>query len=228
MLFGFEKNREIIPEIYRSLDQQELVMNFLIQYNSCVKDEMKIPLIYGKQAKNIREVFNNFIKDVFKVKFGKIKTVFRYNGFQARRLIFQTKKIKKYDLDQIFNIYHNGIYFNTQSLFSDYVYDKISRQNSDKMIDQQRDFIIIDKKIAIWALCKKIDIHNLEIEDEVQKISTFIEKNKFEKLYIVCPRNKNFKHFVEIKHFLCDLNKTMLKLVPYKISNQLIRRNKCQ
>ncbi|EOI4017275.1 hypothetical protein ACMTV0_000947, partial [Campylobacter jejuni] len=25
-------------------------------------------------------------------------------------------------------------------------------------------------------------------------------------------------------HFLCDLNKTMLKLVPYKISNQIIRR----
>ncbi|EOJ1815313.1 hypothetical protein ACM2GR_001169, partial [Campylobacter jejuni] len=24
--------------------------------------------------------------------------------------------------------------------------------------------------------------------------------------------------------FLCDLNKTMLKLVPYKISNQIIRR----
>lgn len=92
MLFGFEKNREIIPEIYRSLDQQELVMNFLIQYNSCVKDEMKIPLIYGKQAKNIREVFNNFIKDIFKVKFGKIKTVFGCNGFHARRLIFQTKK----------------------------------------------------------------------------------------------------------------------------------------
>lgn len=56
------------------------------------------------------------------------------------------------------------------------MYDKISRQNSDKIIDQQRDFIIIDKKIAIWVLCKKIDIYNLEIEDEIQKISTFIKK----------------------------------------------------
>ncbi|EOH0166853.1 TPA: hypothetical protein ACVZ43_000221, partial [Campylobacter jejuni] len=49
-------------------------------------------------------------------------------------------------------------------------------------------------------------------------------ENNFEKFYIVCPRNKNFTHFIEIKHFLCDLNKTMLKLVPYKISNQIIRR----
>ncbi|EOH2492397.1 hypothetical protein ACLWW5_001436, partial [Campylobacter coli] len=35
---------------------------------------------------------------------------------------------------------------------------------------------------------------------------------------------KKFTHFIQIKHFLCDLNKTMLKLVPYSITNKLIRR----
>lgn len=228
MLFGFEKNREIIPEIYRSLDKKDLIMTFLIQYNSCVEDEMKIPLIYGKQAKSIQEAFDNFIKDISKAKFGKIKTIFKWNEFQERRLIFQTRNLKKCNLNQILKFYRNGLYFDAQSLFSDYVYDKISRQNPDEMIDQQRNIIVVNKKFAIWALCKKIDICNLEIENEMQKILTFIENNNFEKLYIVCPRNEKFKHFIEIKHFLYDLNKTMVKLVPYKISNQLIRRNKCQ
>ncbi|EEA6399848.1 hypothetical protein G3Z03_000801, partial [Campylobacter jejuni] len=77
-------------------------------------------------------------------------------------------------------------------------------------------------------LCKEINTHNLKIENEIHGLLNLIKENNkennFEKFYIVCPRNKNFTHFIEIKHFLCDLNKTMLKLVPYKISNQIIRR----
>ncbi|EHT1233016.1 hypothetical protein KW946_000849, partial [Campylobacter jejuni] len=86
------------------------------------------------------------------------------------------------------------------------------------------DLIIIDKKFAILPLCKEINAHNLKIENEIHGLLNLIKENNFEKFYIVCPRNKNFTHFIEIKHFLCDLNKTMLKLVPYKISNQIIRR----
>ncbi len=76
----------------------------------------------------------------------------------------------------------------------------------------------------ILPLCKEINTYNLKIENEIHELLNLIKENNFEKFYIVCPRNKNFTHFIEIKHFLCDLNKTMLKLVPYKISNQIIRR----
>ncbi|EAH8788285.1 hypothetical protein EWV11_04235, partial [Campylobacter jejuni] len=79
-------------------------------------------------------------------------------------------------------------------------------------------------KIAVLPLCKEVDLQNLNIENEIQKISKFIYQNQFDQIYIVCPRNKNFTHFIQIKHFLCDLNKTMLKLVPYSITNKLIRR----
>ncbi|TKX30575.1 hypothetical protein [Campylobacter estrildidarum] len=229
MLFGFEQDKEIIPQVYNFLDKQELIMTFLIQYNSCVEDEMKIPLIYGKNAKNIQDAFKNFIEDISNVNFGKIKIVFKCHLSKTRKgLIFKTKKLENYNLKQILKNYTYGLCFNAQKLFNDYVYDKISKQNPNKTVNQKDDLIIVDKKYAILTLCKKINKHNLEIENEIHRSLTLIRENNFSKFYIVCPRNENFTRFIEIKHFLYDLNKTMLKLVPYKISNQLIRRNKCQ
>ncbi|TKX32225.1 hypothetical protein [Campylobacter aviculae] len=225
MLFGFNQNQDIIPEIYSSLNKQDLIMTFLIQYNFCVDEKLKIPLFYGKNAKSIRDVFEKFIYDISHVHFGKIKNIFKLRLKATNKgFIFKTKSVKKYNLKQIFKNYYYGMCFNTHNLFCDYVYNKISKQNIDRVVDQKDNLIIVDQKCAILPLCKEIDIHNLEIENEIHKLLTLIRENNFDRFYIVCPRNENFTHFIEIKHFLCDLNKTMLKLVPYKISNQLIRR----
>ncbi|EAH5307892.1 hypothetical protein D8W01_05475 [Campylobacter jejuni] len=230
MLFGFDDKQEFIPQIYRYLNNQELMLTFLTQYNASVDSALKIPLLYAKNTKSLKMIFGNFLHNIMHVSFGKIQNInIKLNTyafyFQKRKsLIFNTKISKNVDLLRLLRIYLYGICFDAQILFSSYVYDKISFQNNGKNIDQDGDLIIIDKKFAILPLCKEINTHNLEIENEIYELLNLIKENNFEKFYIVCPRNKNFTHFIEIKHFLCDLNKTMLKLVPYKISNQIIRR----
>ncbi|EDO8877890.1 hypothetical protein GNZ76_02080 [Campylobacter coli] len=230
MLFGFDDKREFIPQVYSSLCKQELVKTFLIQYNASVDSVLRIPLSYARSAKDLKKPFQNFLQDVIHTPFGKIKNVdknltLNISYFQKRKgLIFKTKIFQNIDILRLLRAYFRGICFDAQVLFDFYVYDKISHQNQNRSIIQNDNLIIIDNKIAVLPLCKEVDLQNLNIDNEIQKISKFIYQNQFEQICIVCPRNKKFTHFIQIKHFLCDLNKTMLKLVPYSITNKLIRR----
>ncbi len=230
MFFGFDKEQEFVPKIYSHLGKEELIITFLIQYNASVGNTLKIPLSYTKNTKTLKMLFRNFLYDAMHISFGKIKKInikiSQYALlFQERKnFIFKTKITRKIDFLRLLRIYFNGICFDAQILFSTYVYDKISWQNRDKNVIENNGLIVIENNFAILPLCKEINVQNLEIENEIHKILNLINYNHFDKFYIVCPRNENFTHFIEIKHFLCDLNKTMLKLVPYKISNQLIRR----
>ncbi len=230
MLFGFDDKREFIPQVYSSLCKQELVKTFLIQYNASVDSVLKIPLSYARSTKDLKMPFQNFLQDLIHMPFGKIKNINKnltlsISYFQKRKgLIFKTKIFRNVDILRLLRAYLRGICFDSQVLFDFYVYDKISHQNQNRSIVQNDNLIIIDNKIAVLPLCKEVDLQNLNIENEIQKISKFIYQNHFDQIYIVCPRNKNFTHFIQIKHFLCDLNKTMLKLVPYSITNKLIRR----
>ncbi|EPN1354073.1 hypothetical protein ACTVE7_001741 [Campylobacter coli] len=222
MLFGFDDKREFIPRVYSSLCKQELVTS--------IDSALRISLSYAKSAKDLKMPFQNFLQDVIHTPFGKIKNIdknltLNISYFQKRKsLIFKTKIFQNVDILRLLRAYFRGICFDAQVLFDFYVYDKISHQNQNRSIVQNDNLIIIDNKIAVLPLCKEVDLQNLNIDNEIQKISKFIYQNQFEQIYIVCPRNKKFTHFIQIKHFLCDLNKTMLKLVPYSITNKLIRR----
>lgn len=55
MLFGFDDKREFIPQIYHYLNNQELMLTFLTQYNASVDSDLKIPLLYAKNAKAVAQ-----------------------------------------------------------------------------------------------------------------------------------------------------------------------------
>ncbi|EKP7741207.1 hypothetical protein QL714_000661, partial [Campylobacter jejuni] len=54
MLFGFDDKREFIPQIYHYLNNQELMLTFLTQYNASVNSDLKIPLLYAKNTKSLK------------------------------------------------------------------------------------------------------------------------------------------------------------------------------
>ena len=59
MLFGFDDKQEFIPQIYRYLNNQELMLTFLTQYNASVDSALKIPLSYAKK-------YQEFKNDIWK------------------------------------------------------------------------------------------------------------------------------------------------------------------
>lgn len=230
MFFGFSNGKELIPKIYQGSARKELNLIFLYQYNANVEDDLKIPFHYAKKAENLQDIFKLFLKDLLCVDFNKARkiciqsNVYIENFDIKKNKIFKTNSMNFMQLKKNLKIYFYGICFKTQDLFVGYVYDKISKQNPDKSLFLKDNFIIIEQKIALLVYSKKIDINKLENCGEIEEALNLIRKNSFLAFYIIYPKNDNFNHFIEIKHFLCDLSKTMLKLVPYSISNKLIRR----
>ncbi|EAI0568208.1 hypothetical protein E0211_02760, partial [Campylobacter jejuni] len=122
MLFGFDDKQEFIPQIYRYLNNQELMLTFLTQYNASVDSALKIPLSYAKNTKSLKMIFGNFLHDIMHVSFGKIQNInIKLNAyafyFQKRKsLIFNTKISKNVDLLRLLRIYLYGICFDAQIL----------------------------------------------------------------------------------------------------------------
>lgn len=108
MLFGFDDKREFIPQIYHYLNNQELMLTFLTQYNASVDSDLKIPLLYAKNTKSLKMIFENFLHDIMHVSFGKIQNInIELNAyafcFQKRKsLIFNTKISKNVDFFKTF------------------------------------------------------------------------------------------------------------------------------
>ncbi|KAA6227649.1 MULTISPECIES: hypothetical protein [unclassified Campylobacter] len=230
MFFGFDKKDEFIPEIYANYNRTKINEIFLYQYNANVDDDLKIPLSYAKKARNLKEIFKLFLYDLSNVNFAKIDKIclqaslFVKNFKTKKPYFFNATKSNESSLKKLFKLYFYGACFKNSELFTHYVYDKISRQNPNLNFILKDNLLIINKEFALLIFDKKIDTNKLDIDNEIQKALSLITKNSFCKLYIVCPRSENFTHFIQIKHDLCDLNKIMLKLVPYSISNKLIRR----
>ncbi len=230
MFFGFSKHKEFVPELYKDYARKELHLIFLYQYNANVKENLKIPIFYAKNAKNLQEIFGLFLKDLLNAPFKKARkiciqsNIYIQNFYTKRSGVFKTHCKDFAKLKEFLRIYFYGICFKTQDLFLGYVYDKISRQNPGKSLFLKDDLIVIEQKLALLICTQKIDTKNLKSNSQLEKALNLICKNSFEALYIIYPKNDSFNHFIKIKHFLCDLNKTMLKLVPYSISNKLIRR----
>ncbi|MCW1694892.1 hypothetical protein OLT92_04930, partial [Campylobacter jejuni] len=66
--------QEFIPQIYRYLNNQELMLTFLTQYNASVDSALKIPL-YAKIPRSLKMIFGNFLHNIMHVSFGKIQNI---------------------------------------------------------------------------------------------------------------------------------------------------------
>lgn len=228
MYFGFSNHQEFVPSIYKNYTREQINYIFLCQYNANMEKFLKIPFYYGVKAKNLKNIFEIYIKELLHVKFQKIIKLYKFNCFlqniERKKLIFKENKIIHPKIENLLQFYTYGICFKTNDLFAGYVFDKICKQNPSKKITQMNNIIFIEQECAVLTLSEKIDSKNLQIEKTLSYIQEFVKNHSFDKIYIVYPKNENFTHFIQIKHFLYDLKKTMVKLVPYSITNKLIRR----
>ncbi|AJC85928.1 hypothetical protein [Campylobacter sp. RM16704] len=231
-MFGFSTKEDIVPTIFKDLEQANINYIFLNLYNALVENELKIPYKYAIMANSIKNIFELRIQDVLKnnpLKPTKTKQFCSYShkiikAYTERRLceIKFEEKIPKYALAKLIqNIFLSSKFIiDPQVAFEAFVYDKICKSNTKAKVDIQKNIIIINEKIAVMPYFFENN------KKDIQTALNIIKENSFEIFYIVYPRNKNFNRYKKIRHFLCENNKTLLKLVPYTINNQILRRCK--
>ncbi|EAW0606150.1 hypothetical protein YZ24_04515 [Campylobacter lari] len=229
-MFGFNEKEDFIPKIFRDLEQKSINYIFLNLYNSLVEDDLKIPYIYAKKADCLRNIFELKIQNMSiekTLRFSKIKQfcpyshkiIKAYKEGKLNQIQFEAK-MPKYALAKLIqNVFLSPSFtLPLQVAFEAFVYDKICKSNTKSKVKIYKNIIIINEKMAVMPLfCKDSD-------KDIELALQFIKDNSFERFYIVYPGNKNFTQYEEIRYFLCENNKTLLKLVPYTINNQILRR----
>ncbi len=229
-MFGFDLKGDIIPMIFKDLEQVSINHIFLNLYNALVECELKISYKYATRAYSIKNIFELKIQDMCKDKILKINKIKHFCPYSHRIIkaykegklnsIKLENKIPRYTVAQLIqNIFlSSNFIIDSQVAFESFVYDKICKSNDKAKINIQDNIIIINDKMAVMPLFFE------NYKKDINVALNLIGKNSFEKFYIVYPRNKNFSQYKEIRYFSYENNKTLLKLVPYAINNQILRR----
>ncbi|AQW81949.1 hypothetical protein [Campylobacter pinnipediorum] len=242
MKFGYLSDiGEITPDIFSNLDSVSRLKTFIKLYNSCVEQELKLPLHYSKY-KNIKNAFKHRIQDLLEfdsnLKKTKVKTfcavsnliIFYYKNKQFDNIKYITKQPKNKAAKMIKMLYINSHFelcFDANFMFSQFVYDRIAYKNFDKDVSFQNDSICICKD-SKKLLCVLTSFKNFSLDDtsslsnEISSAVKAIKEYGFDRVYVVMPRNDNFRKHIEVRHCECDFNQ--IKLVPYAIDNKKTKK----
>lgn len=238
MKFGYLSSiGEITPSIFSGLNKAQRAKVFLVLYNTCVQNELKIPLKYAKFI-NLKTIFNNRIKDLLRPKNINFKRASSFclvsnviinayeNGdFSALKDI---AKEPKYPVAKLIKmLFISGdfeICFNANDMFSQFVYEKISQKHPDKKLFFKDNIISIKQEnrrlFGILPSFKEISLDDLRnINNEINLAVSALNLSDYERVYIVFPRNNKFRRHVEVRH--CECANGGIKLVPYTISNKI-------
>lgn len=201
----------------------------LFLYNFSMPNELQIPFRYAKFG-SIKDALRHFIIDSISpkvLKFTKCKkfcprsnsVIFGFlNGtLQNSNTLFSVEL----RLARLINMYNTNE-IDMDSLFREFVFDKILKRNSDKKVYFLNDIIIIEsngkKALAIMTKFYKLDMQKLPcIDAYVKQGFDIIDKIGVDKFYLVFPRNSSFKKHIEI------IGKHSLKLIPYTLKHTLCK-----
>lgn len=226
---------EITPNIFLKLDRISRVRAFITLYNSCVEDDLKLPLYYAK-FKSVKAAFKARIDDLLKFKNGSKTSKFcvvsnliilAYKQKRFEKIININAQPKYPVAKMIKMLYLNGKFelcFDANFMFSQFVYDKISHKNCDKEINFCNNFISISQKgkklLCVLPSFKDFNVGSAnKLSKEMDLAVKAVRDYGFERVYVVMPRNTEFKRHIEVRH--CECGGSQIKLVPYTISNKI-------
>lgn len=206
----------------------------LFLYNFLTRNE--IPQTYAKYP-SLNVALYKFAMDLthpFDLKFSRCKQIcvyssliinsFKFNDLNAIKGKFGTPKLKcaQILLSLICNI------FEPNFMFRFFVYSKILKQNRDKNVYIKNDLIIIEStgvKFGVKTYFEAVNLADLTpLKCNISSALCVKNSEKLDNLYLVFPRNINFKKHIEIKS---QNNVNMgVKLVPYTL-NYSLKGQKC-
>ena len=114
---------------------------------------------------------------------------------------------------------------NSYELFTHHVFSRVKRQNPDVAITQEASRIVIQSSecaeaLHLYPTWKTIEHRvDLEAHEEINRAIDLLESQECKHIYLLFPRNENFRKHVPIRSPKLDALgiEYTLKLVPYTI-----------
>ena len=246
--FGFDINNEFLPSFdmfYSDINKRRM---FLKLYNQDVpcdikfsKEELKqcnnstlYDIFINKIIKNLQQTvyekssivsidvkltnrINNFLKshdfDLKKCRFSLINSLEERSIESASKLIMMLEKS------------NNSLFLDANKTFKSFVLNKILRSNEEREVYVNSDSIDIRSReftdTKIFTFWEMINSKKLDVEKHIQKAVECIKSLEFNQVYLVYPKNENFKRHIEIKCEELANSDYMIKLIPYSMRSTL-------
>ncbi|CZE47524.1 hypothetical protein [Campylobacter geochelonis] len=232
MFFGFNKRGDIVPNFLYGSEQKTINLLFLTQFNSCVENELKIPLKYAKNG-DLKDIFTKMVKALLmpkELKFSKANKLCITSNLILFSLFNSTKppilaskpSLKAAKLASMF--LNDGLVFNANELFRNFIFNKISRIHQDKKVYIENGIIYIsvqDKPVVgILPAFKTFDIDDKKSYEKEIKLALNLSK-KTPRIYIALPRQKGLKKHITVQACELDSANSCVKIVPYSITNKV-------
>ena len=236
MKFGFLSDiGEITPSIFAKLDKLSRAKIFIALYNVGVEGELKIPLSYAKFL-NFKDIFDARINFLLRKKYLSFKPASRFclpsniiiNGYlkdDLSKIKFIAKEPKMAAAKMIKMLYASGKFelcIDAAQMFCQFVYDKIRLRHQDKEVMLNSGVISVKKDgknlLSVMPSFKKVSFDDMRnLNDDIDR-AVGVLGHECEMVYIVCPRNEEFRRHVEVRHCFA---RGCIKLVPYTIISKI-------
>lgn len=239
MNFGYLlENREFIPKIFYNFDKKDIYLFFLIQFNAYVEDSIKIPLKYAYNSHSLENIFKSRIEDLIsELNFSEIGrkcpvSAFIINRYKTRNFAnsytFENPKFPVAKLIRL--IYFKdtpGLIFNARDFFINYVFSKIQIMHKDKKIFINDNVLYLPKSDG-KNLCIVPSFSEFN-RDKNGSFGTDVKMafdmcNESRDIYLVLPRQEKLCRHIEIRGYNSYGNEKSIKVVPYSISNKIIKK----
>lgn len=241
MNFGYSSSAgEITPSIFRELKTCKRTKLFLSLYNSCVESDLQIPLsrvncggikaAFKSQINFMLSPFgyrlNSRVKSICLVSSAIINAYLSKDSQRLCSVINSLSSIPCLSVARLIQSCFAGgkfnIMINASKVFNSYVYDKISKKHLDKNVYMRDSAIFIEQNdrllLAVLPKFSSIDSSDSNsAKSEIIEAMELLKSSKAEQVYIVCPRQTNFKRHIEV----CHCHDGRIKIVPYSIAQSI-------
>lgn len=241
---GFSGSSEFLPQNFDTFDSKEKLRHMFLSLSSNILKDVCTFSTYEKKllsSFSLNKIFEMKIKSMlptsmiltykqaksFKVDPTSTKIVNNYLNKENKR-VFLISDANLLNIAKLINRCFTNNYmqllFCRDMLFHEFVFQKISKLHKDKkVLDEGESISIISENntpLKIFTSWKNLDSKKLNITSDIKKAIKCIKKSEFKQVYLVYPKNDNFK-----KHIPVVSNQIKedyrIKAIPYSLRSTL-------
>mgnify|MGYP000912917379 CR=1 FL=1 len=135
-------------------------------------------------------------------------------------------------IHHLLQIINNELIFDANELFKGYIYSRVSSVNSHQNVSEDQFGVYLkaqDFKICIVGRFERFTRQILDRKDDSYSKfkADFGPLRECDALYFAYPRQEGLKKFINFDTYTLNSQKSV-KIVPYLVTNQFLRRKQCQ
>ena len=226
--FGFSSHAQFVPQLLKQRPLREINAVFIALFNANFP-EFALEESLANCA-SLREIFAMKLENL-----KNNKNVSLYQNLEQNSLAQFSTNLE--NSDKIYAKFcqflsNNELVFDANELFKGYIYSRVSSVNSHQNVSEDQFGVYLkaqDFKICIVGRFERFTRQILDLKDDSYSKfkADFGPLCECDALYFAYPRQEGLKKFINFDTYTLNSQKSV-KIVPYLVTNQFLRRKQCQ